>query len=137
VGANDKACHAAKGRTKRNEAMFGEGGRAYVYLIYGMYHCLNFVTEKKDFPAAVLIRGAVPVKNIAGKIDGPGKLCREMRITRAQNGCDLTAGDFLFVIDDGFKVTPEQIATAPRVGVDYAGEDALLPWRYLTSIQNA
>ncbi|MBX4190313.1 DNA-3-methyladenine glycosylase, partial [Candidatus Parcubacteria bacterium] len=72
-GPNDKACHASKGRTSRTEVMFGKAGHAYVYLIYGMYHCLNIVTEKENYPAAVLIRGI-------GSINGPGKLCRELKI---------------------------------------------------------
>lgn len=142
VGENDKACHAAKGRTKRNEVMFGEAGCAYVYLIYGMHHCLNIVTERKDFPAAVLIRALEPVKEIdlmykyrktnvfKNLTTGPGKLTQALRITRALNGENLISSDKLFVADDGFKVASDNIADSPRIGVDYAQEDAGLLWRY-------
>ena len=142
VGVNDKACHAAKGRTKRNEVMFGEAGYAYVYLIYGMYHCLNIVTERKNFPAAVLIRALEPVEEIDlmcksrktnvfnNLTTGPGKLTQALRITRALNGEDLISSDKMFVVDDGLKVGPDNIADSPRIGVDYAQEDAGLLWRY-------
>lgn len=142
VGQNDAACHAAKGKTKRNEIMFGGAGCAYVYLIYGMYHCLNIVTERKDFPAAVLIRALEPVEKIdlMGKYrktnvfinltTGPGKLTQALKITRALNGEDLTLSDKLFVVDDGFKIESGDIISSPRVGVSYAGEDAKLLWRY-------
>lgn len=152
VGENDKACHARKGKTKRNEVMFGRAGHAYVYLIYGMYNCLNMVTEEKDWPAAVLIRGLVPlagstedvllestkgVRNFSSRVpdtllDGPGKLTRALHILRAQNKEDLTTSDKLFVIDDGW-VKPGQIQKAERIGVDYAEEDAKLKWRYFLS----
>jgi len=128
VGENDRACHAAKGKTKRCEVMFGEAGHAYVYLIYGMYHCLNIVTERIGFPAAVLVRGAKWERKEL--LDGPGKLCRAMHITRAQNGEDLAKAEKLFVVDDGFVVPASDVRTTPRIGVDYAGEDAKLPWRY-------
>lgn len=141
AGENDLASHASQGKTKRNAMMFGEAGRTYVYLIYGMYHCLNIVTEKKGFPAAVLIRGAVRTKLIAPPAgrrgrndalwDGPGKLCRAMHITRTQNGLDLTRSEKLFMIDDGYVVSLRDIRQTPRIGVAYAGNDADLPWRYL------
>ena len=142
IGENDKACHAAKGRTKRNEIMFGKAGCAYVYLIYGMYHCLNVVTEKKDFPAAVLIRALEPVEEIdlmcrsrktnvfRNLTTGPGKLTQALKITQALNSEDLTSSDELFMVNDGWKVKSCNITAAPRVGVDYAGEDAKLLWRY-------
>jgi len=130
VGENDKACHAARGRTKRNEVMFGEAGRAYVYIIYGMYNCLNIVTERENFPAAVLIRALRQGQNILTATDGPGKLTRALHITRAQNREDLTVSEKLFVADDGLVVARSDIKRAPRVGVGYAGEDAMLPWRY-------
>lgn len=129
VGENDKACHAAKGKTKRNEVMFGEAGHAYIYLIYGMYHCLNVVTDAIDFPAAVLIRGA-------GILNGPGKLTRALHITRAQNFEDLVTSEKLFIADDGFEVKRNRIITTPRINVDYAGEDARRPWRYLFEMSN-
>lgn len=124
VGEDDLASHASRGRTPRTAVMYGEPGQAYVYLIYGMYHCLNIVTEKEGFPAAVLIRGA-------GGFNGPGKLTRALHITRAQNRLDIATSDALYVADDGFAVSPADIIATPRIGVDYAGEHALLPWRYL------
>lgn len=119
--------------------MFGEAGCAYVYLIYGMYNCLNIVTEKRDFPAAVLLRAAIPVTGDAGmsfttpsmiELAGPGKLTRALHITRSQNKEDLTVSKKLYVADDGFIVAEGDVKSAPRIGIDYAGKDALLPWRY-------
>lgn len=81
-GFDDKACHASKGRTERNKVMFGPAGRLYIYLIYGIYYMLNIVTEEKDFPAAVLIRGLDPLKGIEADLSGPGKLTRELEITK-------------------------------------------------------
>jgi DNA-3-methyladenine glycosylase len=88
-----------------------------------MYNCLNVVTDRKDFPAAVLIRAA-------GGFTGPGKLCRALHISRAQNRLDLTRSNTLSIADDGFTVAKRDIIATPRIGVDYAGEHALLPWRY-------
>jgi len=134
VGEGDKACHASKGLTPRTRIMFGAAGHAYVYMIYGMYHCLNVVTESKGFPAAVLIRGVQPVVNIAGALDGPGKLCREMKVTKALNGEDLAQSQRLRIVDDGYAIRPEDIRAMEQVGVDYAGEDAKLPWRYVINL---
>jgi len=121
-GFDDKACHGHKSRTKRNEMMFHHGGFAYVYLIYGIYHCLNLVTENKDFPSAVLIRG-LDYK----KADGPGKLCKAFKITKANcNGLDL-CGNILYVEDRGVKIKYEK---SKRIGVDYAGECAHFLWRF-------
>ena len=127
VGPQDKACHASKGRTQRTDVMFGPGGIAYVYLIYGMHHCLNVVTERKEFPSAVLIRAI----EIDGKlIDGPGRLCRALRIDRRLNRGDLTTGEALWFEDRGALVGREDVGAHPRVGVDYAGEWAKKPWRF-------
>ena len=127
VGSEDKACHASKGKTQRTEVMFGPAGVAYVYLIYGMYHCLNVVTEREEFPAAVLIRAI----EIGGElIDGPGRLCRALQIDRGLNRVDLTAGEFLWFEDRGVLVKRGDVGTHPRVGVDYAGEWAKKPWRF-------
>lgn len=133
VGEDDKASHASKGKTKRTEVMYGQAGRAYVYMIYGMYYCLNVVTEVENFPAAILIRACEPIENIFSKTDGPGKLCREFSIDRTLNNHDLTTSTELFIADDGFKVPNSTIITTPRIGVAYAGEDSLLPWRYVYS----
>jgi DNA-3-methyladenine glycosylase len=125
VGSHDLACHAAKGRTKRTEVMFGRAGHAYVYLIYGMYDMLNIVAGDVDDPQAVLIRGAVPLDGWRGDLSGPGKLTRAMRITRAHNGLDLT-GEKLFLLQD--PTYRPQFVVTPRIGVEYAREwkDALL-----------
>lgn len=140
IGENDQACHASKGLTTRNQVMFGEPGHAYVYLIYGMYNCLNLVTERKDFPAAVLIRAGEPVEGteIMASLrpkakkpqeiaSGPGKLCGALDITRALNGADVCKKGELYV-EDGPAV--KDVVACPRIGVDYAGEDALRPWRF-------
>jgi len=141
VGEDDQASHASRGRTPRTAIMYGPPGLAYVYLIYGMYYCLNVVTEKEGYPAAVLIRGAVMESGMRNQelglekpLNGPGKLCRALHITSAQNRLDLARSDTLYIADDGFAVSPRAITATPRVGVDYAGEHALLPWRYV--IQN-
>lgn len=127
VGPQDKACHASKGRTPRTEVMFGPAGMAYVYLVYGMYHCLNVVTEQAEFPAAVLIR-AVEVNGTL--IDGPGRLCRALEIDRSLNRLDLTIGEHLWFEDRGVLVRRGLIGRFPRIGVDYAGSWAKKPWRF-------
>ena len=127
IGAEDKACHASKGRTARTEVMFGPAGISYVYLIYGMYHMLNVVTERAEFPAAVLIR-AIQVDGTL--IDGPGKLCRELKIDRSLHRLDLTSGQQLWFEDRGERVSHAQVGTFPRIGVDYAGSWAKKPWRF-------
>ena len=127
VGPEDKACHASNGRTPRTDVMFGSGGIAYVYLIYGMYHCLNVVTEREGFPSAVLIRA---IELEGGLIDGPGKLCRALQIDRSLNRADLTSGESLWFEDRGEAVGRGSIEAHPRVGVDYAGEWAKKPWRF-------
>ena len=127
VGPQDKACHASKGRTQRTDVMFGPAGVAYVYLIYGMYHCLNVVTEREEFPSAVLIRAI----EIDGKlIDGPGRLCRAMQIDRSLNRADLTVGESLWFEDRGASVKRGHVGAHPRIGVDYAGVWAKKPWRF-------
>jgi len=130
VGPEDQACHASKGRTQRTEVMFGPGGVAYVYLIYGMYHCLNVVTEREGFPSAVLIRAM----EIDGKlIDGPGRLCRALQIDRRLNRADLTSGESLWFEDRRVLVKRGEVVAHPRIGVDYAGEWAKKPWRFRLS----
>ena len=156
VGRCDKACHAYNyRRTERTAVMFGAPGRAYIYLIYGMYHCLNLVTEPEGEPSAVLIRGMEPVAGAEAMYllrygskpltparwkhltDGPGKLCRALGLTRAENGLDVTVDNTLFVCDT-FPLfgTPlplpsgERICAGPRIGVDYAEEARDFPWRF-------
>lgn len=125
VGPQDLACHSARGRTKRTEVMFGPGGHAYVYLIYGMYEMFNIVSGKTGDAQAVLIRAAEPLGDWKADLSGPGKLTRALRITRAQNGLDLTKST-LFLLDDA-SYRPK-IAKSKRIGVEYAKEwkDALL-----------
>jgi DNA-3-methyladenine glycosylase len=128
VGAHDKACHAYKGRTERTEVMFGPAGRAYVYLIYGMYDMFNIVAGDVDDPQAVLIRGAAPLDGWQADLSGPGKLARALKITRAQNGWDVT-GERLFL--ESSSTHRPDIAITPRIGVDYAEEWKDAPLRFL------
>ena len=119
VGAHDLASHASKGRTPRTDVMFGPPGRAYVYVIYGMYDMLNVVTSVEGDPQAVLIRAAEPLDGWAADLSGPGKLAGAMKITRALNGADLTADALHFTPNPG---SAPRIVTGPRVNVDYAGD---------------
>lgn len=127
VGPRDRASHASRGRTKRTEVMFGRPGLAYVYLIYGMYHCLNVVTEPAEFPAAVLIRA---LEDETVLIDGPGRVCRWFKIDRDLNYHDLTSGKALWIEDRGDRIRPAEIGAFPRIGVAYAGAWAAKPWRF-------
>jgi DNA-3-methyladenine glycosylase len=120
---DDPASHTYRGRTPRNTPMFGPAGHSYVYLIYGMYHCLNIVTEPEGIGAAVLIRG---LKTHDANLNGPGKLCRHLSITRTENAVDLTTSPCFYVVDEGRK--PDFIAT-PRIGIRH-GTDKL--WRFVT-----
>ena len=140
AGPHDLACHASKGHTPRTAVMFGEAGHAYVYMIYGFHFCLNVVTERVGYPAAVLIRAVEPLENIEimrrlrgnPKKDtdigsGPGKLCKAMSIDKKLNGEDLL-GRTLWIEERN--LSPGTILTSPRVGVDYAGEYKDKPWRF-------
>ena len=148
IGRMDKACHAYQyKRTPRTETLFSKPGVSYVYLIYGMYHCLNCVTEAEGEPCAVLLRGVEPLEGRAemalerygrsweeltprqrrGLADGPGKLCRALGITREENGAPLT-GDVISVWDDGAPCPP--IRAGKRIGIDYAQEAVHFPWRF-------
>jgi DNA-3-methyladenine glycosylase len=132
IGEDDLACHASKGRTKRTEVMYGEPGHAYVYLIYGMYHLLNIVTEHKEFPAAVLIRAVIVDDVPKNKTNGPGKLTRLLQIDRTLNTWDITQGEKLW-IEKGKLYSGETVVTTPRIGIDYAKHCARYPWRFLLS----
>lgn len=127
VGPEDKASHASRGRTVRNAVMFGPPGFTYVYQIYGMYYCLNLVTERESYPAAVLIRALDNIRGIEELANGPGKLCRALRVDRRLNGVDLE-GKVLWVEDPGG--SKGKILAASRVGVEYAGAWARKPWRF-------
>lgn len=129
IGPQDLACHASKGRTKRTDVLFGPPGLAYVYLIYGMYHCFNAVTDQDGFPSAVLVRAVEPVEGFesGARTDGPGRLCRAMDLTLAQNRVPLDSPT-LHVLE-GKRVHSRHVERGPRIGVDYAGEWAKEPLR--------
>ena len=162
MGVVDRASHAYGGRrTARTETMYLEGGYSYVYLIYGIYSCMNITASVDGNPEAVLIRAAVPVsgldliwqnivktsrrKNLPaspdslttkdwyGFLNGPGKLCRAMDITRADNALDMT-GEVLFVRDDG--TVPSEILRMPRIGIDYAGEAKDYLYRFVVPCED-
>jgi DNA-3-methyladenine glycosylase len=118
LGPHDLAAHSSKGLTERTRVMFGAPGHAYVYFIYGMYFCLNVVTEREGHASAVLLRALEPVKNIEGRTQGPGLLCRAMEINKSLNAHDLLSDDFFIAAP----TNPEIFKTikGPRVGVDYA-----------------
>lgn len=141
IGEDDAACHAACGRTPRNEAMYGPPGYAYVYFIYGMHHCLNVVTEETGFPAAVLLRALEPLEGLdimrryrSGRPDreltnGPAKLCQALAIDRGFNGVDLCTGEVLF-IEEGRMVAQEEVGTSPRIGIKTDELALSVPWRF-------
>lgn len=142
-GIIDKAAHSFGGRrTSRNEVMYAEGGVAYVFLCYGIHHLFNVVTNGKETPHAILIRGVHPLNGIeemlrrTGKSKpdntltrGPGNVSKALGISIRHSGHPLS-GNELFIGDDDFTFTKKEIANSPRIGVDYAGEDALLPYRF-------
>ena len=120
-GSEDRACHAFKGRTARTEIMFHEGGRLYIYLIYGMYWMLNIVTGSNDDPQAVLIRGI-------DDYTGPGKLTKSLGIDKSFYGEDLVFSERIWIEDPGIAYP---VNIGPRIGIDYAGEYwKTRPWRY-------
>ena len=142
VGPQDLACHASRGRTPRTEVMFGPPGHAYVYFVYGMHWCLNFVTEAEGIPAAVLIRAVEPAEGIAAMrarrpkarrdvdlTSGPARLCDAFGIDGSLNGADLCQpGSALWAED---RQTPRgTLVATPRIGVAYAGEWAAKPFRF-------
>ncbi|UYO05672.1 DNA-3-methyladenine glycosylase [Paenibacillus sp. PSB04] len=146
-GAEDKGSHAyGNRRTARTETMFAAGGLAYVYLIYGMYHCVNVVVGDADDPQAVLIRAVEPLSehdaelmrryrgSVSGKAanlcNGPGKLCRALRIDRSLNGCALRHADSPLRLESGDRADELPIIQSPRINIDYAEEYALKPWRF-------
>ena len=138
-GTEDLACHCSKGKTARTEIMFGDAGHIYIYLIYGMYQMLNFVTMPKTFPAAVLIRG---VKNASlldkeshmhsldAKTDGPGKLTKHLEIEKDLNKKLLSPKTGLWVADEQIMVPDNSIHTSTRIGIDYAQEWRNKTWRF-------
>ncbi|MDH5608556.1 MAG: DNA-3-methyladenine glycosylase [Cyclobacteriaceae bacterium] len=138
-GDGDRACHAFRGKTSRNAVMFGEGGHAYVYLCYGMHHLFNVVTNREGCADAVLVRGLEPVAGVQVMSErrgrkpkskltaGPATLSQALGIHTGLSGASLES-DFLWIASGPEK--PFELVTDRRVGVDYAGEDALRPWRF-------
>ncbi|MBD0331977.1 MAG: DNA-3-methyladenine glycosylase [Chitinophagaceae bacterium] len=139
-GPHDRASHASKGKTKRTEVIFGEGGRAYVYLCYGIHQMFNIVTNKTDAPHAILIRAVEPLKGIdimlrrTGKqvVDetltrGPGNVGKAFGFHTSQCGVSLVSNE-LYIADDNYKVPKNKVGVSPRIGVDYAGDHA--HWHY-------
>jgi DNA-3-methyladenine glycosylase len=120
LGEHDQAAHSCKGLTPRTKVMFGPPGYAYVYLIYGMYHCMNVVTEREGLASAVLLRALEPVKNIELRTQGPGLLSKAMGIDKTLNEQDLLSDEFF--IAHGENDATIKIVKRPRIGVDYAGE---------------
>jgi DNA-3-methyladenine glycosylase len=148
LGPDDRAAHTWGGRrTPRVRSMWGDVGHAYVYLIYGIHHCLNLVTGGPNRGEAVLIRGGRVVTGddaVAERrgrrraqrrwTDGPGKLCQALAITREDDGIDVCRrGAGLWLVDDGRKPAPRSVAVTPRIGVDYAGEAATWPLRFIVT----
>jgi len=141
-GEVDRASHAYSGRrTRRTEVMYREGGTAYVYLIYGIHHLFNVVTNKRDIPHAILVRALEPLEGIplmlkrTGKVRldhsltrGPGNLSKAMGLATLHTGYSLYEEE-IYIGDDGYRPRKNEIIASPRIGVDYAGEDAALPYR--------
>ena len=118
LGPHDLAAHSARGLTERTKVMFGPPGHAYVYLIYGIYYCMNVVTEREGHASAVLLRAVEPVKNLSGRTQGPGLLCNALRIDKRLNAHDLLSDDFYIAAPP--KTDSFAIVKRPRIGVDYA-----------------
>lgn len=132
LGPHDPASHAFRGPTPRNAPMFGRGGHSYVYLIYGMYWCLNVVTERPGIPGAVLLRGAEPLGGLpddARLLAGPGRLARALGVTGSQTGVDLVRGSALSICDAP-GIPPGRISRTPRVGLN-PGPTFDKPWRFV------
>ena len=147
AGVTDKASHAYGGRrTKRTETMYAKGGSAYVYLCYGIHHLFNIVTNKENIPHAVLIRAIQPQDGIKIMLQrrnkkkedqsltaGPGSLTQALGITVKDSGT-LLMGNFIWLEDQNIQINNQDILATPRVGVQYAGEDAQNPWRFQVEI---
>ncbi len=148
-GATDRACHAYPNKlTKRTKVMFQSGGIAYVYLCYGLHHLFNVVCNKNGVADAILVRAIEPVEGVHLMMErrklttistrisaGPALVSQALGITTQHNATDLR-GELIWIEDDGFELSDQQIFETTRIGVDYAGEDALLPWRYYIEDNN-
>lgn len=128
LGPRDLASHASKGLTRRTEVLFGPAGHAYVYLIYGMHEMLNVVAGTTGEGHAVLIRAAEPLDGWKADLSGPGRLTRALKITRAQNGLDLTKDEIYFLDDQAYR---PRLVTTKRIGIDYAQAWKHAPLRFL------
>ena len=142
AGLQDKASHAFRGRTPRTAVLFDTTGAAYVYLCYGLHQMFNISTNKDGLPHAVLIRGVEPIEGVDAMLlrtgkkvadysltRGPGNVGKAFGFHRSQSGLSLQSDD-LFIADDGYQLNADAIGVSPRIGVAYAGEDALLPYRF-------
>ena len=143
LGVEDRAAHSYGGRrTRRTETMFGVGGTVYVFFVYGMHHQFNVVAGPEGQPHAILVRAVEPEEGIElmrerrpvpkerELTSGPGKLCRALGLDLTFDGEDLTTSRRVWLEETGVKFKPEQLASGPRIGVAYAAEDALKPWRF-------
>lgn len=138
IGPEDKASHTYGGKiTKRNKTVFLEGGKAYIYLCYGINWMLNLTTREENIPECVLIRAVEPVleeykdpKEFKHLTNGPGKLCRWLKLDKAFDTEDLVESKRFWLVDGGEEIKKSQIVTAKRIGIDYAGPWADKPWRY-------
>lgn len=148
IGEEDLGCHASAGYTHRTQVMYGPPGHAYVYFTYGMHWMLNIVVEAEGFPAAVLIRSIVPTEGIeriasrrAGRpkhewTNGPGKICKALKISRAQNGADLCTPDAELFVECGTCISDSSVTNSPRVGLNSVPEPwKSLHWRFVASYE--
>ena len=146
IGEDDRASHASPGLTARNAPMYGPPGYTYVYLIYGVHHCLNVVTEREEFPAAILIRALEPLEGLAiirqrrgvqgpppALTCGPGRVCQALGIDRRLNAGDLCAPEAVLWIEDAAPVPDTQVARSPRIGVRGDPRAIEARWRYLSA----
>ncbi len=124
---DEPSCHAFRGVTKRCQTMFKKAGIAYVYMTYGMYHCLNIITENEGFGSGVLIRAIEPLSENFSNTNGPGKLCRELNITRELNETDVCSDNSPLWLEYGNIIDPENIINTTRIGIKLAAD---LPWRF-------
>lgn len=142
AGSADRASHAFRGMTPRTEVMFGEGGRAYVYLCYGIHQMFNIVTNIDGIPHAILLRAVEPLEGIDVMLSRTGKKTADHTLTRGPGNVgkafgfhtsqcgSLLTGDEMYIADDKYKMPEELVGISPRIGVAYAGEDAHLPYRF-------
>lgn len=150
IGPQDRASHAYNSlRSKRTAIQYGVGGYAYIYQIYGMYYCFNVVTQAQERPEVILVRALEPVagiplmverrsqkatkQSIKNLTNGPGRLCQSLGIDKSLYGADL-CGNRLYIAEDGYKVSNNDITQTPRINIDYAGVDKDLPWRYYLTV---